>query len=268
MLDSLDTPAAASPRWSALESLRAQVMSLCAALQFLTIVPALVRRPFTAAEMGRAVAYFPLTGILLGAGLVAIHHLVAMLWSRNIAAALVLCGWVVLTGGLHLDGFLDSCDALLGGRSPEDRLRIMRDPHLGSFALAGGVLLLLLKFQALAALVEPTLALLSAPTLGRWSMSVAIVLFPYARPTGLGRDIKDHAGVRELAVATTILGLLLLLAASATALVILAAAALATVAIALFAQMRIPGLTGDVYGAICELGEAAVLLGFASGVAA
>ena len=40
-----------------------------------------------------------------------------------------------LTGALHVDGFCDLCDGLFGGQTAEERLRIMKDPHLGTFGL-------------------------------------------------------------------------------------------------------------------------------------
>ena len=64
----------------------------------------------------------------------------------------MLAAWVVLTGALHLDGFLDAADGLLGGFTPERRLEIMRDERRGAYALAGGILLMLLQYSTLNAL--------------------------------------------------------------------------------------------------------------------
>src|SRR5439155_7026639 len=69
--------------------------------------------------------------------------------SPTLAAFLVLLLWVIATGALHIDGFCDLCDALFGGPTPEERLQIMKDPHVGAFGLAGVVLLLLGKFVLL-----------------------------------------------------------------------------------------------------------------------
>src|SRR5206468_2726874 len=100
------------------------------ALQFLTIAPAVLRRSFTPAEMGRAVACLPLIGLLLGGVLLGVSEIVGWYWPPGIGAALVLLVWVLATGALHLDGLLDTCDGLLGGRTPEDRLRIMKDARV------------------------------------------------------------------------------------------------------------------------------------------
>ena len=92
--------------------------------------------------------------------------------------------WVLVTGALHLDGFLDSCDGLFGGHTPEARLRIMRDERAGAFAVIGGILLMLLKYAALAGNPHRIAALILAPVVGRWGMAVAVVAFPYGRPRG------------------------------------------------------------------------------------
>ena len=105
---------------------------------------------------------------------------------------------------LHFDGFVDAVDGLLGGRTPEDRLRIQRDESVGAFAVAGAATLLLLKFAALGAVWAPPAAYILAPLMGRWVMSVSVALFPYARAEGLGRAMKDSAGWPQAVVASAI----------------------------------------------------------------
>ncbi len=239
------------------------VMPLAAAIQFLTLVPLPVRRLFTPAEMGRAVGYFPLVGALLGGALAVLDRGLEFLLPTSVASALVLAAWVIFTGALHLDGFLDACDGLLGGHSPEARLRILRDERVGAYAVAGGVLLLLVKYTALAAVPARTTALLLAPTLGRWGMTLAVVAFPYARPEGLGRAMKDYAGWRQVVLATVIALVVAWFVGGWLGLAAVALAGVATWAAARFTLARLPGLTGDVYGAICEVVETLVLLCFA-----
>lgn len=239
-------------------------MAFLAALQFLTIAPPLLRRAFTTAEMGRAVAYFPLIGLLIGGLLLGADELFQEIWSSGIRAALLLALWVLATGALHLDGFLDSCDGLFGGRTPEKRLEIMRDEHVGAFAVVGGILLLLVKYAALASVQDRLGAYLVAPVLGRFGMALAIVTFPYARAEGLGRAMKDHAGWRELLLATLTAGAVSWMAGRERGLVALALAGALTWLTARLVLFRLPGLTGDVYGAICEVVEVTVLLFFAA----
>jgi adenosylcobinamide-GDP ribazoletransferase len=236
-----------------------------AALQFLLLSPAFIRRIFTDREMGASVGFYPLVGALLGGLLALLDLLLAPLFSLPVRSVLVLSAWVILTGALHLDGFLDAADGLLGGFTPERRLDIMRDERRGAYALAGGTLLLLLQYSALNGLgIFRLPALLLAPILGRAAISLALIGFPYARASGLGKAIKDNAGKSQavLALATALAALIWLvwrfglwaaIAAGVTALIIW----FGTIR---FTLKRIPGLTGDIYGTICILVETGVLL--------
>jgi adenosylcobinamide-GDP ribazoletransferase len=238
---------------------------LLAALQFLTVAP-LPARLFTPPDMGRAVGYFPIVGALLGCVLALLDRGLGAIWPASVASALVLILWIGLTGALHLDGFLDTCDGLLGGQSPEARLRIMRDERVGAFAVVSGVLLLLVKYSALAALTGRASALILAPALGRWGMALAIAAFPYARPEGLGRAMKDHAGWRQAALAGGAAVVLAWIAGGWLGLAAAALASLVTYGVARFSLGRLPGLTGDIYGATCEIVETVTLLCFAASI--
>jgi adenosylcobinamide-GDP ribazoletransferase len=245
--------------------------SFLAAIQFLLITPAFVRRPFTPQEMGRSVSFYPLVGSILGGILLGVDYLIGRLGAGStplfppqVRAALILALWIVLTGALHLDGFLDSCDGLLGGSTPEKRLEIMRDERVGAYALAGGILLMLVKFSAIGALTNRAVGLLLAPTLSRWIMAFAVVAFPYTRPRGLGRDVKDNAAWQQALIATVfaiaVTALLAWISHSWAAPVALVMAALTAWVVVSFVLRRIPGLTGDIYGALNEAVEMVVLL--------
>jgi adenosylcobinamide-GDP ribazoletransferase len=264
---------------SATEWWRSIFNSFLAAAQFLLITPAFIQRSFTPREIGESVGFYPLVGTILGGILLGIDCLMehpgaggAPLFSSQIRAVLVLAIWITLTGALHLDGFLDSCDGLLGGASPERRLEIMHDERVGAYALAGGVLLLLVKFSALSSLTNPLPGLLLAPTFGRWAISVVVVAFPYARFRGLGRDVKDNATWQQALLATlwacAVTGLLTWLSHSWVAPVALIVAALTALGGASFTMRRIPGLTGDIYGALNEIVEVMVLLVVVAGQSA
>jgi adenosylcobinamide-GDP ribazoletransferase len=246
------------------------LVGLAAAVQFLTVAPPLVRRPFSGEELGRSVGWFPLVGIVLGGMLAGLDWLLGLAFPSGATAALVLAAWVLSTGALHLDGFLDSCDGLFGGRTPEARLRIMRDERAGAFAVIGGILLLLLKYAALSNNPDRLAALLSAPVIGRWGMALAVVAFPYGRAEGLGRAMKDHAGWLQFALATVIAvaaaaGIAIVLPGGWRALPAIPLAGAVTWVGGRWVLRRLPGLTGDVYGALCELLEALVLLAFVAG---
>ena len=118
-----DTPAPAEKRPS-------PVTAFLTAVQFLLVSPAFIKRPFTAPELGAAVGFYPLVGLILGGILLAADYGLSFFMPPLVRAALLLALWVILTGALHLDGFLDACDGLFGGYTPEARLEIMRDERV------------------------------------------------------------------------------------------------------------------------------------------
>src|SRR5436305_872648 len=100
--------------------------SFLVALAFLTIVPVRFGKMPTPRDIARSRFWYPAVGLLLGAALGgACAALTTWYRSPLVAAFLVLAAWVALTGALHLDGFCDLCDGLFGGRTPEERLRIL-----------------------------------------------------------------------------------------------------------------------------------------------
>jgi adenosylcobinamide-GDP ribazoletransferase len=171
--------------------------------------------------------------------------------------------WAGLTGLLHLDGLMDSCDGLLPPRDPARRLEIMQDSHVGAFGVVGVILLLLLKFNALMAVPTPERvpALVVGPVLARWAMTWVMARYPPARREGLAVYFGKDAGWGQVGVATLIAaGVGFLLMGWAVALFLFGLTWLIATLLARLALARIGGLTGDVYGAICEVSEAALLV--------
>lgn len=241
---------------------RQEARAIGAAVQFLTVFPLSRPRDLTTEDLSRAVGYFPLIGLAMGGILTGLTVVLEQLVPPSVGAILVLAIWIGLHGALHLDGFLDACDGLFGGHTREDRLRILRDERVGAFAVTGGVLLLLLKYATLASLWPLTPAVFIAPVLGRWAMSLAVCAFPYARLEGLGSAMKEHSGGHQVALATGITLVAIIVTGYWLGLIAMGFAAAVTLAIAGFAMSQLSALTGDIYGAICEVVEAMLLLFF------
>lgn len=240
--------------------------SLIIAFQFLTIIPPVIRRAFSSQEMGRAVGWFPLVGLALGGILYALDLALRAIFPLPVTAALLLAASLLLTRALHFDGFLDICDGLFGGFTPERRLEIMRDSRVGAFGVAGGGLLLLIKYTALISLTDRT-GLWLAPLLGRWALAMGIYFFPYAREKGLGRDMKDNLRPMQILLATAITLISVWLLAAWTGLLAFVLAALTLWLGATFILRRVPaGLTGDAYGALNEMVELVILVLFTTQV--
>jgi adenosylcobinamide-GDP ribazoletransferase len=230
-----------------------------AAFQFLTIMPPIIRRSFTLPELGRAVGFYPLVGLVLGALLAGVALLLDPYLSPILNSALLLALWVLLTGGLHIDGLLDSADGIFGGNTLAQRLKIMRDERIGAYGTIAGILLLLLKFSALLSMSGIT-PLLLALTVGRWSITLAISAFPYARPQGLGSAIHDNSNWWQFVFSSAITLAAVWFIGGWLGLTALGCAGVITIMISRFSQLKLGGLTGDVYGAICEISELACLI--------
>lgn len=236
------------------------------ALRFLTRFPLPAAGEITPADAARSMVAFPLVGGLIGLLLAAASLVMRLLWPEMPAAALLLALWVMLSGGLHLDGFADSCDGLWAAVPPARRLEILRDVHPGVYGVVGLILLLLLKFSALVGLMNleglaGLGALILAPLLGRWAMVYAAWRYPYARRgPGLGQLFRSELRAGHLAGATAIAAILALSAGFPWGLAALPLAWLTTTIIAGWACRRLGGLTGDVYGMLCELNELILLL--------
>ena len=240
-------------------------MGFLVALHFLTTLPVPIKSGLPDDAWGRSMAYFPLAGLVVGASLVVAGYLLSYLWPAPIAAAGMLGLWVVITGALHLDGFADCCDGLLVEKSPTDRLAILHDPHIGTFGVAGLIVLLLLKYTCLLSGETAPFSLyrmlLLAPVLSRWAMVYAAVVFPYGRAKGsLGSLFVLHVSRRSLMVSSIAAIIIAGLVGGWFGLAALALTWIVMIGIARWTMTRIPGLTGDVYGAINELTELAVLL--------
>jgi adenosylcobinamide-GDP ribazoletransferase len=234
------------------------------AVGLLTIIPAW--RDADSRPLGHSFAWYPLVGGLIG---VALALLAQLPTTPLLGAFLVLLAWVVVTGGLHVDGLGDACDGLLATVAPERRLEIMKDPRTGTWAVLGITLLLLGKFVGLASLNgQPACAaaLLAAPVAGRWGMVFAAWYFSPARPGGMGALFRDGLGKRELLIAS-LTSLVFIAVASWIAPQALLAAAVAPLVVVVagrWASHRLGGgLTGDIYGALCEIIELVCILGVA-----
>ena len=255
--------------------LRTVFAPLLVALSFLTILPVGVSDA-TDREISRSRAWYPLVGLLYGALLVAIAALAELLSLRPmLTAALLVAALAVANRFLHLDGLMDICDGLWGGQTPARRLEIMRDSRVGAFAVAGAAIILLIKYGALATLLDGARLdgkgavwddLLFFPVASRWTMTLLLTAFPYGRRQGIGAAFAA-AGRPWLATGWALLTALIISAATgglAGALILAAISALALLFGWAASRQLGGGLTGDCYGAANEIAETAALVALAA----
>jgi adenosylcobinamide-GDP ribazoletransferase len=240
-------------------------VSFLTTVRFLTVLPVGQRYP-SGQQLARSQGFFPLVGLLLGLVLAGVDVGLGLIWPGALTSAFLVVILLVLTGAMHLEGFLDSCDGLLGGRDRSNRLKIMRDRHVGAFAVAGGIGLMLLKWAALFSLPRPARfpVLVLFPVLSRWSMALVLPAFPYARDEGLGLAFHREATWTRTGIAAGTALVASVLFSGIGGVLLLVIVSLIAWLVGMGISQLLGGLTGDAYGAINEISEVVAL---AAGVA-
>jgi adenosylcobinamide-GDP ribazoletransferase len=237
------------------------------ALSTLTLIPIPTANP-SPDDLKRSVIFFPLVGVLLGLVFFGLHQIPL---AADLQALVILLCWVGLTGAFHLDGLGDCLDGFFGGRTPQDRQRIMKAANLGTYGMAGITLTLIAKYVLLNHLLlqersglgifqnSSALWLIAIPTAARWGVSFACFIAKApAGNQGLGSQLM---GVSPLILfLSTLLGLVGCIALKGDGLTILGLAAGIAWGVSRLSQSRIGGLTGDGMGMMIELTEVGALL--------
>ncbi|HYW19691.1 MAG TPA: adenosylcobinamide-GDP ribazoletransferase [Nodularia sp. (in: cyanobacteria)] len=240
------------------------VLSLFASIIFYTSIPL----PYINGLDFQRVAYFaPLVGLMIGGILGLCDAVMSYLGIPVLTrSALVVSFWIAITGGLHLDGVMDTADGLAVG-NPEKRLEVMADSATGAFGAMAAIALILLKTTALIDIGDHRwLVLMAACGWGRWGQQLAIARYPYLKPTGKGAFHK--AAIRSYQ--DLLPGLFLLFSLSVIPVfldkkylffalsMMWAGSAIATLT-GLWFDQKLGGHTGDTYGAVVEWTEALFL---------
>lgn len=246
------------------------------ALGLFTVTPFRRSDPLTRLDAIAAIRCFPLIGAALGA--VAGLPMAAVLhWVPDtlvLGAVFAVLALALLTRGLHLDGLADTVDGLGSGAPAERALKIMRRPDIGPFGVLAIVFVVLVDVAALASLTDrtwqPVAGLAVAAATGRTAVvAAAHRRVPSARPTGFGAYV---AGSQPTPVVVAWLVVVLAFGAGMAAavdasvvgwLVAQVVALVATAGVQMHAVRRLGGVTGDVFGALVEIGTAMTLAGLA-----
>ena len=239
------------------------------ALQFLTVITVWPRLRPQGRDLAGSMLYYPLVGLILGAGLCGARWLFSF-WPPVLIDALLVVLMVIFSRGLHLEGLADAADGLGGGQGREGALKIMKDSAAGPFGVMAVGLVLLVKFAALMAIPAGLKyqALLLMPLAGRLSMIVLCLTSPSARSgEGLaGPFLAEMKAGEVIAAGIFALAAGVLLLGSAGGMIVLGAAGLALLA-RFYLIRRLGGISGDLIGAVGELAEVGVLLALAATMA-
>ena len=245
-------------------------------LQFLTRINLVRQTIWTEKDFGESVKFFPAVGAILGIIYALTIGILICITGGRIPIFVGAVGFflsVILTGGIHCDGLMDTADGLFSGREREKILAIMKDSRAGSFGVVSFVLIAALQISALAELAKfsagwTCAAIFCAPIIGRLAMVFVIKKFPYARPQGIGKAFSIYMTQKTLnfAFVETILFLLpiffLIEKIFIVSLISLIAAIIFSWRFGKFATEKIGGVTGDIYGAVEIISETIVLVIF------
>lgn len=238
------------------------------ALQFFTRAPIPTWVGFEPDWLGQSARYFPAVGIVVGAVAAAVYVLSLLFFPQAVAVLMSAIAAIALTGALHEDGLADAADGFGGRMTPERTLEIMSDSRIGTFGVLAIGLVLALKCVVLSHLPHGVVigGLLIAHPLSRLAATMLIWRLHYVKPQGKAKPMVRQMSSRDVAIAATPVGLVMLAAGIATGVTwvgmtvsILAVAGVTAWAGRLFVR-RLGGYTGDCLGAAQQLTEAACYL--------
>jgi adenosylcobinamide-GDP ribazoletransferase len=232
--------------------------ALIAALRFLTIVP-LPSHGEEKEALGRATAFFPVVGLIIGAAVTALDFAFGRLFPPLLASVFTVVAMVAASGGLHMDGLADTADGFLSSRPREQIMKIMRDSRTGAMGALAIVCIITIKIAAIVALGDgirrATVFLM--PLAGRCALVISMFLLPYARREGgLVTPFQQSCSGVHAVWAAGLLAVAGWAAAGRAGLVMAAASVIGTLLFSAYVRSKIGGLTGDTLGAACEIVEA------------
>lgn len=237
--------------------MRDQLKIFFTAVMFLTRIPCPSWVDHAPDSLAKSTVYFPLVGVLVGGIGALVYRLVACAYPPNFAALCGIAATVVITGAFHEDAFADVCDGF-GGWTPQRRLEIMRDSRVGSFGVAGLVLLMGAKAMLLGdmPISHAPLAFLAAHAVARWSSLIMIARFPYVTDSAsLARPFAAAVTPTRLLFATLFAAGVSMLCGPATAIALFGITLLLCQGAGTFFRKWVGGISGDCIGAVNQLVE-------------
>lgn len=205
-------------------------------------------------QVGHSTLFYPMVGLVIGGILFAIAWVLPSSQFTLLIASIIIVLWMIITGGIHLDGLADSADAWLGGFGDHEKTqRIMKDPLVGAAGVIAIVALVLLKVAAVDALLQQQflIALLVSPIVGRSMILLLFLTTPYIRKAGMANDATSFmpkSAALIILTLTFMLGFTISLGAMIAVLVCF-------YLLRRLMIKRLKGCTGDTAGATVEITE-------------
>jgi adenosylcobinamide-GDP ribazoletransferase len=236
-------------------------MGFFKALSFLTVLKTGSGKVCDDKEFAGWGRYFFLVGLLIGAMAAGIDYALLSRFSTLTKSAVCVLFIAVITGGLHLDGIIDTFDAAFSMKPVKDKLAIMKKSDIGAFGVIAVVFVIILKVVLLAEIraADRFNAILIFPAISRACLPVPAYLYDYPREKGKGAGFVKYMTPSILLFGLSVSAVVMYLIMQVKGIIILLSAALFSGLAAYFFSRRFNGITGDVLGAVNELTEVFVL---------
>lgn len=217
---------------------------------------------WTKERMRYVFCFFPVIGAVIGAVMVLwMQFGMRLTGNEDLFTAILVLIPVVITGGIHFDGFLDTCDALSSYKTMEEKLEILKDSHAGAFAILMGCCYFVLDYGVFHAVDMRAIRLLAIGyMLSRALSGFAVVSFQKARKSGLAATFSDSAQKKTVAVTMVIYivicAVLMILTDPVAGGICFLSAILVFVWYRVMSYRKFGGITGDLAGfflQVCEL---------------
>lgn len=227
--------------------------AIVVSFQFLTRFYLPIKIDWDEKNIKYSLLFFPLVGAAIGAVLFGVNYLTA--YTKINPALTILFAWIIITGGLHLDGVSDTVDGLSARADRERTLKIMDDSHIGAFGVIAIVMLILFKYDAISKLVyKNPYAIFASPVIARCIAGFFLTFFKTAKTTGLASYFHQSSS-KVITTISVLITIAIIFYFNQWWLMRFLYTFLAITILTIPVYRKLNGLTGDVYGSIVELSE-------------
>jgi adenosylcobinamide-GDP ribazoletransferase len=250
--------------------LKKMLWGVCLAFQFLTRIPIPCACPWERNTIRWALRSYFLVGLTIGGASALPYFLLDGIVPPLMQSLLILSVWVGITGGLHLDGWMDVADAVGANAPLEKRWQIMKDPHVGSFAVISLGFLLLWKLVFIYAIIDGygeqanalsrlspiqiAVSFMIIPASARVGALLLLYMLPSSKTEGLAWEWKKHLSLIDIVIAFLPILVLLWLYPANVMFAVLGFIPF-TAVYGIWVRRTFQGVNGDLTGAFIEAGE-------------
>lgn len=226
---------------------------------FLTRIPVPYRVDYSEEALESGIKYLPLVGLIIGLILYGFSEFLTMIGlDRGIVVALSWTLYIIVTGGLHIDGLADTFDGHFSNRDRDRVLEIMKDSQIGSFGVLG--IVSVLGLSIVCSYYLDNSYFLFYPILGRGTALLICRVNKYARDSGMGKVFVEKCTALDAFTGNIFLMLLVVYAYGWTGLLPpLITIAVITASVSRIAK-AIGGITGDTIGFTIEVSQMVYLI--------